>query len=153
MNKTGKIVTIVLWALLIISSVLIVSLMVNINEEIETDPTMIRWVNSNLVWAYILIAFGAGVAILAGLFHTVSDKKAAKGGIISLVFLGAVALISYVLASPEIPNFIGVDKFLNNGTLTESIAKMVETGLYATYILLGIAILSIAMSSVMRLFR
>ena len=153
MNKTGKIVTIVLWVLLIISSILIVSLMVNINEEIDTDPTMLSWVNSNLVWAYILIVFGAGVAILAGLFHTVSDKKAAKAGIVSLVFLGAVALISYVIASPEIPNFIGVDKFLNDGTLTTGVAKMVDAGLYATYILLALAILSIAMSSVMRLFR
>jgi hypothetical protein len=153
MNKTGKIVTIVLWALLIVSSVLIVSLMVNINEEVETDPTMIRWVNSNLIWAYILISFGAGVAILAGLFHTVTDKKATKAGIISLVFLGAVALVAYLVASPEIPQFIGVDKFLNDGTLTASVAKMVDAGLYATYILLVLAILSIASSSVMRLFR
>ena len=153
MGKTGKIVTIILWALLIVSAVLIVSLMVNINDEVETDPTMISWVNANLVWAYILIIFGAGVAILAGLFQTVSDKKAAKAGVVSLVFMGAVALVSYLLASNEIPQFIGVDKFLNNGTLTQSIAKLVDTGLYATYILLSIAILSIASSSVMRLFR
>ena len=153
MDKTGKIVTIVLWVLLIVSSVLIISLMVNINEEVDTDPAMLSWVNSNLIWAYILVAFGAGVAILAGLYQTVTDKKAAKGGIISLVFMGVVALLSFLLASPEIPQFIGVDKFLNDGTLTASIAKMVDAGLYATYILLGIAILSIAMSSVMRLFR
>ena len=153
MGKTGKIVTIVLWALLIVSSILIVSLMVNINEEVETDPSMLSWVNSNLIWAYILVVFGAGVAIIAGLFQTISDKKAAKGGIISLAFLGAVALISYLLASPEIPQFIGVDKFINDGTLTVKVAKLVDTGLYATYILLGIAILSIAMSSVTRLFK
>ncbi len=152
MNKSGKIVTIVLWVLLIVSSVLIISLMVNISEN-DTDPTMGSWINSNLIWAYILVAVGAGVAILAGLLQTITDKKAAKGGIISLVFMGAVALVSYLLASPEIPQFIGVDKFLNDGTLTTGVAKMVDTGLYATYILLGIAILSIAMSSVMRLFR
>ena len=144
MGKTGKIVTIILWALLIVSAVLIVSLMVNINEEIETDPAMNSWVNSNLVWAYILIAVGAGVAILAGLANMATDKKAAKGGIISLVFMGAVVLVSYLLASPEIPQFLGVEKFLNDGTLNESVAKWVDTGLYATYILLGLAIASIA---------
>jgi hypothetical protein len=110
-------------------------------------------VNSNLIWAYILISFGAGVAILAGLFHTVTDKKAAKAGIISLACLGAVALVAYLVASPEIPQFVGADKFLNDGTLTASVAKMVDAGLYATYILLVLAILSIASSSVMRLFR
>ena len=153
MGKTGKIVTIVLWALLIVSAILLVSLMVNVNEEVDTDPAMLGWVNTNLVWAYILIAIGAGVAILAGLAHTATDKKAAKGGLISLAFMGTVAIVSYALASPEIPQFLGVEKFINDGTLTESVAKMVDTGLYATYILLGIAIVSIAGMSVMRLFK
>ncbi|MEN8116748.1 MAG: hypothetical protein ABFS16_07190 [Bacteroidota bacterium] len=153
MSKTGKIVTIILWVLLIVSAILIVSLVVNINEEVDTDPAMNSWVNSNLIWAYILIAVGAGVAILAGLYHTVTDKKAAKGGIISLAFMAAVALISYLLASNEIPQFIGVDKFINDGTLNESVAKMVDTGLYATYILLALAILSIVLAPVTRLFK
>ena len=152
MGKTGKIVTIILWALLIVSSVLIISLVVNINSEVETDPAMLSWVNTNLVWGYILVAVGAGVAILSGLLHMFTDKKAAKGGLISLGFLGAVALISYALASPEMPQFIGVEKFINEG-LNESTVKLVDTGLIATYILLGIAVLSVASSSVIRLFR
>jgi hypothetical protein len=153
MGKTGKFVTILLWVLLIISAVLVVSLIANINEELDTDPDMLSWVNSNLIWAYILVAIGAGVAVLAGLFQMFTNKKAAKGGIISFAFLGGVALISYLLASPEIPQFIGVDKFINDGTLNESVAKMVDAGLIATYILLALAILSVASSSVMRLFR
>ena len=153
MSKIGRIITILLWVLLLVSAVLIVSLMVNITEENKQDPTMLSWVNSNLVWAYILVAVGAGVAVLAGLFHMVTDKKAARAGIIALVFLGAVAIVSYLLASPEIPQFIGVDKFISDGTLNEQVAKMVDTGLYATYILLALAILSIAFSSVTRLFK
>lgn len=153
MGKIGKIVTIILWALLIVSAILIVSLVVNINEEVDTDPAMLSWVNSNLIWAYILVAIGAGVAVVSSLLHMFTDKKSAKNGIISILFLGAVALIAYLLASPEIPQFVGVDKFIADGTLNESVAKMVDTGLYATYILLALAILSIASSSVFRLFR
>ncbi|SHI45211.1 hypothetical protein SAMN05444280_102131 [Tangfeifania diversioriginum] len=152
MNKVGKIVTIVLWVLLIISAVLIVSMMVNISEN-EADPTMGSWINTNLVWTYILMAFGAGIAILASIFHMFTDIKAAKKGLISVVFLGAVALVSYLLASDEIPQFIGVQKFINDGTLTEQVAKLVDTGLYATYILIGLAVLSIAYSSVVNLFK
>lgn len=151
MEKTGKIVTIVLWSLLIISAVLMISLMVNIGED--TDPTMGGWISNNLIWAYILTIFGAGVAVLAGLYHTVTDKKAAKGGLISLAFMGTIAIVSYLLAEPEIPQFIGVDKFINDGTLNENIAKWIDTGLYATYILLGISILSIVVTSVTRLFK
>lgn len=153
MSKTGKIVTIVLWVLLIISAVLVVSLMVNIDETNKTDPTMLSWVNSNIIWSYILVAVGAGIAIIAGLLHTISDSKALKGGIISLVFMGVVVLVAYLLASPEIPQFIGVDKFINDGTLNEKVAKLVDTGLYATYILLALSILSIVFTSVTRLFK
>jgi hypothetical protein len=152
MSKTGKIVTVVLWALLIVSAVLIISLMVNISEN-DMDPTMGSWVNTNLIWAYILTAIGAGIAILAGLAKMATDKKAAKSGIIALAFMAGVVLVSYLLASPEIPQFAGVEKFLNDGTLNESVAKWVDTGLYTTYILLAIAVLSIAGMSVTRLFK
>lgn len=152
MNKTGKIVTIILWVLLIVSAVLIVSMMANITEN-ETDASMNTWINTNLIWAYILMAVGAGVAILAGLYHMFTDIKAAKKGLISLAFLGAVALISYLLASDEIPQFLGVQKFINDGTLTAQVAKLVDAGLYATYILLALAVLSILFSGVTRLFK
>lgn len=152
MEKVGKIVTILLWVLLIVSAVLIVSMMANISEN-EADPTMGSWINSNLVWSYVLLAIGAGIAVLAGLFHMATDIKAAKKGLISLVFLAAVAVVSYLLASDAIPQFAGVQRFINDGTLTPQVAKMVDAGLYATYILVALAILSILFSSVTRLFK
>lgn len=152
MNKSGKIVSIILWALIVISAILIISLLVNISDT-ESDPTMGSWINTNLIWTYILIVIGAAVAILAGLYQMFTDKRAAKKGIISIVFLGAVALIAYLLASPEIPQFIGVDKFIDSGKLTERVAKLVDTGLYATYILFGLAVIAIAFSSVSKLFK
>ncbi len=152
MTKVGKIVTILLWVLLIVSAVLVVSLMANISED-EADATMGGWINSNLVWAYVLMAVGAGIAILASLFHMATDIKAARKGLISFAFLGVVALVSYLLASGEIPQFVGVQRFIDNGTLTEQVARMVDAGLYATYILLGLAVLSIVFSGVTRLFK
>ena len=151
MTKTNKFVTILLWVLLIISAILVVSLMANISEN-DQDPTMGSWINTNLVWAYILVAIGAGVAIISGLLHMVTDKKAAKGGLIALGFFAIVAVISYSLASDAIPQFIGVDKFINDGTLTASIAKLVDTGLYATYILLELEVFYILFFSVLLFF-
>jgi hypothetical protein len=57
------------------------------------------------------------------------------------------------LASPDIPQFIGVDKFIANDTLNERVAKLIDTGLYTTYILFGLAILAIAFSSVSKMFK
>ncbi len=153
MNKSGKIANIVLWGLLIISAILIVFLMINNNEENETDPAMLSWVNTNLVWSYILGIVGAGVAVIAGLVKMFTDKKAAKSGIVSILFLGIVVLIAYLLASPEIPSGQWAQKFINDGTLTSSVAKMVDTGLIATYIFLGLAIIAVASSSVTRFLK
>lgn len=151
MVKTEKFVTILLWALIIISAVLVVSLLVNISEN-ETDATMGNWINSNLIWSYILVIFAAGVAIIFAIFHMLSDKKALKNGLVTLVFFAVVLGISYILASDAIPQFVGVEKFLNDGTLNAKVSKLIDTGLNTTYILLGLAVLSIAFSSVSRLF-
>ena len=151
MNKTGKIVTIILWVLIVISAILMISLIVNISEN-DYDPTMNGWINTNLIWTYVLIVIGASVAILAGLFHMFTDKRAARRGLISVGFMGVVVLISYLLASPEMPQFIGIDNFIAKG-LTGQTVKWVDAGLYATYILFGLAVLAIAFSSVSKMFK
>jgi hypothetical protein len=150
MEKIGKIITFILWALIIVSAVLVISLVANINDVNKQDPAMLSWINANLIWVYILGIIGAGIAVFFGLFHTFTNKQAAKSGLISLVFMGVVALVAYLLASPEIPQFIGIDKFIADG-LTSSTVKLVDTGLHATYILFAIAVISIILGPVIRL--
>ncbi len=152
MTKVGKLLTIVLWVLLVVSAVLVISLMANISD-VEADPSMVGWINTNLIWVYILLAIGAGSAVVAGILHTISDAAAAKRGLISLGFLVVVGLIAYFLASDAIPTFHGVDKYVADGTLTPRISKMIGTGLFSTYILLFIAIALIVSSSVTKLFK
>jgi uncharacterized membrane-anchored protein len=150
MEKIGKIITFILWALIIVSAVLVISLVANINDVNKQDPAMLSWINANLIWVYILGIIGAGIAVFFGLFHTFTNKQAAKSGLISLVFMGVVAVVAYLLASPEIPQFIGIDKFIAEG-LTSGTVKLVDTGLHATYILFAIAVLSIVLGPVIRL--
>ena len=151
MNKESKIATIILWALIVVSAILVVSLMANISEN-DADTTMGGWIESNLIWAYILMIAGAGIAVLSGIFHMATDWQAAKKGLISILFLAVVGVVSYLLASDEIPQFAGVQRYINEGTLTPQIVKNIDAGLYATYILLGLAILSIVLAPVTRLF-
>ncbi|NQU86000.1 MAG: hypothetical protein HQ541_09595 [Mariniphaga sp.] len=152
MSKTGRILTIFQWVLLAISAILVISLMVNVSE-VESDPTMGSWINTNLIWAYILLAIGAGAAIIAAILHTVTDTSALKQSLISLGFMVVVVVVAYLLASDAIPTFHGVEKYISDGTLTPRISKMIGTGLYTTYILLFIAIIGMALSSVSKLFK
>ncbi len=152
MTKLSRLLTILMWVIIAVSAVLVVSMMVNISEN-KADPVMGGWINTNLVWAYILLAAGTGIALLAGIFHMISDIGAAKKGLISLAAVAVLAIASYSLASDAMPQFIGVDRFIAEGTLTPNIAKLVDTGLIATYLLFGLAILSIVWSSVSQIFK
>lgn len=152
MTKLTKILTILLWGILAVSAVIIVSMMANISEN-SADPVMGGWINTNLVWAYILLLVGAGIALLSGIFQMVSDFASAKKGLLAIAAFVVVALAAYMLSTDALPVFIGVEKFIAEGTLTPQISRLVDTGLYATYILFGLAILSIVWSSVAKVFK
>ena len=152
MERIGKIITIILWALIFVSAILIVSLMVNINGSNDADPAMLSWINTNLIWVYILGIAGASLAVFFGLFQTVTSAEAAKKGLISIGFLGGVVLIAYILASPALPKFIGVDKFIAEG-LNGRTMKLVDTGLIALYIMLGIAVMTFILGPIIRIVR
>jgi hypothetical protein len=126
--------------------------MANINSSNESDPAMLSWININLIWVYILGIIGASLAVIFGLFHSFSNAQSAKKGMISLAFLGGVLLVAYILASPAMPNFLGVDKFIADG-LNESTMKLVDTGLIALYIMLGISLLTFIIGPIIRVVR
>jgi TRAP-type C4-dicarboxylate transport system permease small subunit len=150
--KLEKVLSIVLWVLLAVSAVLIVSMMTNISEN-EADPTMGAWINTTLTWSYILLGIGAVIAIVFALKNTFTDKEAGKKGLITLVFGAVVVVISYALASDAIPQFFGVEKFVEDGTLTNSVSKWIGTTLIASYVLLGLSVVAIAASAVTRVFK
>lgn len=152
MTKTSRLLTIILWVILAVSAVLIVSLMANISDN-NADPKMGSWINTNIAWTYVLMVVGAGIALLAGLYHMITDLSSAKKSFISLGAIAIVAVVSYSLASNEIPQFFGVEKFVAEGILTPNVAKLVDTGLIATYFLFGAAVLSIVWSSVSQIFK
>ena len=150
--KLEKVLTIILWVLLAVSAFLVVSLMANISDN-DADPTMGAWINTNLTWSYILLGIAAAFAVVFALINTFTDKAAAKKGLIALAFAGVVLAISYALASDALPQFYGVEKFIADGSLTSTVSKWIDTTLYATYILLLLAVIATVVSSVSRVFK
>ena len=71
----------------------------------------------------------------------------------SLLIIAAIVLVSYLLASDEVPVFLGSDKFVEQGILTPSVSKWVDTGLFTTYIFFALSIVAFIYSSVSRFFR
>lgn len=141
-----------MWALTGISAVFVISLLTSIGAE-EQTPVINRWISPNLIWVYILISTGTALAILGGLIQITNNRKAARKALTAIVIFAAVILISRLFASNSLPQFFGVDKYINSGILTLQVSKLIDTGLYTTYILIGIAVLSVILSPIQRLFR
>jgi hypothetical protein len=150
MNKTNRFVSIVLWAIIAISAVLVTSFIVNISDD-KNNSQMLSWLSNSLIWAYVLLIGSVVILALFAIYQMVTDFSAAKKGLISIGFLAAVVLIAYLASSAEMPKFFGVDKFIENGTLTPTVVRNIDMGLIATYIMLGLSVVAILYSSISRL--
>lgn len=150
--KFAKITTIMLWVILGISLFLIISLLANLDAN-TTDPGMSTWIEANLWWSYALLGIVCIAAVVLEFVNTISDKQATKNALLGIGLLGGVILVSYLLSDNEIPRFYGVEKFVEDGTLTPTISQWIGTGLIATYILSAVSIVGIVYSSVSNLFK
>lgn len=150
--KFAKITTIMLWVFLGISLFLVISLLSNLNENVS-DPGMDTWVNANLYWSYVLFGLSIAAALILEFAYLLSDKKAAKSAMIAIVFLGVVVGLSYMISDSSIPKFYGVQKFIDDGTVTPTVSKWIGTGLIATYILSALSVIGIVWSSISRIFK
>jgi hypothetical protein len=150
--KSAKTLTIIMVALLVVSAILVISLLANVSDN-KQDPTMGNWINTNLVWAYILLALAVGIIIIFSLYNMVSETKSLKAGLMVIAFFVVIGGFSYIISSSAIPQFLGSANFVAKGILTPNVSRWISTGLNVTYILFLIAIGSIVLSSVSRLFK
>ena len=132
-SVTSKIIAIVSGVMLAVSAV----------SGIVTFATgeYIDWL---LIWTYILVFGAFFVIIVMSLIGMLSSKKSA------LTLLGVLALAAVIIfgahafASDTLPTFFGVEDY----NLTLSVAKWVDTSLYVTYLLFGLAIVGLGFTAV-----
>ena len=152
MGKINKIVNIMLWIIMGITAILAISFITNISSDTD-NPEMRSWLDTNLVWTYILLILSLVLLVFFGVKEMLTSFKESKKGMLSLLIIAAIVLVSYLLASDEIPKFLGSDKFVEQGILTPFVSKMVDTGLYTTYAFFVLSIIAFIYSSVSRFFR
>ena len=152
MTKIGKYVSIFMWVIIVITAILAISLVANLSDN-ELDPSMNSWVSTNLTWTYVLLIFSIITLIVFAIYQMATNFDAAKKGLMSMAFMGVVVLIAYLMASDAMPTFFGAQKFIDDGTVTPTVMKWVDTGLIATYLVLGLSMASILYASLSRLFK
>ena len=128
----------------------------------ETPETSIKDVTSGwesllyfrtdiaLMWAYILILITLIAAIVFPLIAVISNPKALIRLVIVLAGFAVLVVVSYLMASDTAMEIIGYDGTGNSdpGTL-----KMVDTVLFVTYMLFGLALGSILYAIISKAFK
>lgn len=152
MKKLGSIPNLVLLIIGIISVIAIALLVANISPDVK-DAAMGNWININLRWSYVLLFVAIILLIVFALSQTISQWKQAKGGLLGVLAIVAIFVVAFLFSSNEYPKFFGVEKFIENGTITPTILKIIDTALFSTYIMFFLAIIALIYTSLSRYFK
>ena len=106
-------------------------------------------INAGLWLTYIMVAGGALASIAFPVIFLVRNPEKAKGALKGIVGLIAVFVISYIIASGQIMEFPGSEKF----GMTESSTKRVGMGLIAFYFLALGAVAAVLYAELGKVFK
>jgi len=124
---------------------------VDLRKHLSTWEYMV-WFRTDiaLIWAYILLLLTAIAAIVFPLITVFSNPKGLIRLVAVLAGAAVIVVVAYLLSSDAPINIIGYTGTANRdpGTL-----RMVDTTLFVTYTLFGMAILSILYSIIARAFK
>ena len=103
-----------------------------------------------LMWAYILILITLIAAIAFPLVAVISNPKALIRLLIVLAGFAVVVVVSYLLSSDTAMEIIGYE---GTGNTDPGTLKMVDTVLFVTYMLFGLALGSILYAIISKAFK
>ncbi|MFO8020847.1 MAG: hypothetical protein R6U65_00165 [Perlabentimonas sp.] len=102
-----------------------------------------------ILWALILLGLTAFLAILFPIINIVLNPKNAVKALLGLITIGVVFLIGY-LGSDTTP----IESAVSNPDFSDpAVLRFADTGIIATYILLGVAILSLIFTGIRSLIK
>ncbi len=150
-SKLTLFISIILWVLLGIS-LLLVGLFYFGGAIPGTEGTNMyepKITETLLNWAYVMVIATIVIALGFSIVNLITYPKALKQSIFILLGVGVLVIVSYYLASDQILSMPGYD---GNENVPKTL-KSVGTGLYLTYIIFGIAFLTIVYSEVAKYFK
>ena len=102
-------------------------------------------------WAIILLLIGAVLAVVFPLVHFILNPKNIAKVLVSLGVLAAVFLTAYLLS--DTTPIVTATSALEPNFSDPAVLKLADTGIIATYILLGTALLALLFTGVRGIFN
>lgn len=160
-SKLSTILNMLLIGLMTISTVLTVifyfgTSLYSSDVAFSEQISILGWrLNIFINWAYILTLICAAVALIFPLVQMAMNPKGSKKSFLLIALVGLVFLISYLVASPELAKFPGYEAFFDAQDNSNPIntSKMIDAGLWATYLLFFLSVGAILWAEVNKLFK
>ncbi|MCE2495420.1 MAG: hypothetical protein J4F31_02395 [Flavobacteriales bacterium] len=146
MEKVGKILS---YVFMVGAAIFFVMALVNGNDAIDNDAS----IQAAVIDPFMYIAyFAAGLAslltVIFAVYFLITHPEKAKNSLIGIGALVVVFGIGYVLASGNV-----TEAMTKVGGVTETTSKRVGMGLITFYLLVGIAVLAVVISSFKTIVR
>ncbi len=146
MEKVGKILS---YVFMVGAAIFFVMALVNGDDAIDNDAS----IQAAVIDPFMYIAyFAAGLAslltVIFAVYFLITHPEKAKNSLIGIGALVVVFGIAYVLASGNV-----TEAMTKVGGVTETTSKRVGMGLITFYLLVGIAVLAVVISSFKTIVR
>lgn len=148
-NLVNLIVKIITWVLMGLSVVMAVVFFFRISKATPEQEAFVA--EPYIVWAYILFGIAAFLSIIFPIVNFALNPKNAVKALFGIAALGLVFLIGYFM-SDTTPIITAVSA-TNPDFSDPSVLRFADTGIIATYILFGIAVLSLLLTGVRSLIK
>ena len=112
----------------------------------ESDPSSYGAYNAMIYTTYIYFGVCILLTLVSAVVNSIVKPETLKGSLIGIGSMAVVLLIGYGMASGEVLSYYPEDT-------TETAVKLSGGGLYALYILSGLAVLSIIFSNVWKIVK
>lgn len=125
---------------------------VNLKEIFNTYEYLV-WIRLDiaLIWAYVMVVLALIAAIVFPLIRVLTNPKALLQMAIILAVTAIMVVVSYfVLASEAALEIVGYDGPSNSDPTT---LKMIDTVMFITYMLFGLALASILYAIISKAFK
>ncbi|MFK7756400.1 MAG: hypothetical protein AB8B53_05655 [Flavobacteriales bacterium] len=144
----------------IVGVILSALIIVRWDEELKNVSDVMPYLDGSLVMVWGALIVCIAVAVLFGIYQFISNIKRNKGGLIGLVAFGAILAVSFgVLAKTKLMDYRALrggkfeDPEVDYNGLTDGWLTLSEGGVYAVYILIGIAVLAAVVAEVTKLIK
>jgi len=150
-NLTSRLIKILLGVFMAVTVVMVVLFYAGpvVPDTVGTNFEEPVFTEAFIIWAYILLVITLVLTLGFSLFNMVTNPKGATKSLLGLVGAAVIILIAYFLADDtllNLPHYTGKDN-------VPATLKLVDTGLFTTYIFAGLAVIAILYAEIAKAFK